>query len=589
MAKESILIVEDNVGLVELLRDVLQPLNYRLSFALDGRQGLEKALAEHPDLILMDLNLPQMSGIKVLEALRKHGCDSAVILMTAYGSEDTAVRAFRLGVWNYVTKPFKVSEILTLIEQALNDRRLRRERERLVAELSRTNRVLSRRVRELATLHAVGRSVSSLMTVDKLLRRIVDAALRITEADIGAIFLPDESTGELRLEALCKDRSFFPCPTDGHPDHNAGQVLRSGRPLWVTPSNDGECFVASIECEANLALYVPIKLGSRVVGVMGVAYISDPQVPRSEVEGQLTALADYVAIALNNAQLYEELQQQTRQLVTLNRIARMVTSSLEMDEVMQAVVRSVNQILRVETGSLVLLDEETDELIFMVTLRGDTAKFAHFRLKVDQGIVGWVVQHGQPVRVKDASQDPRFYPIVDRVTEFRTRSVLCVPLIIPGKVIGAIEVVNKIDESSPDGIGEFTEQDESLLMAVAAFVAMAIENARLHHAMRKAVAVQTLHETVVTLAHHVNNPLQVLLSISQLLKARLNNSQIPDVIEHETQKIAAAIAVLRELTSPQSVSYMGSTHMLDIEKSLQEKLASLDTGELSREQLTWDL
>ncbi len=586
MPQESILIIEDNVGLVELLRDVLQPLNYRLSVALDGRQGLEKALAERPDLILMDLNLPQMSGIEVLEALRERGCDSAVILMTAYGSEDTAVRAFRLGVWNYITKPFKVSELLTLIKQALDDRRLRRERERLVAELSRTNRILSRRVKELATLQAIGRSVSSLMTVDKLLRRIVDAALRLTEADIGAIFLPDKATGELHLEALCKDRSFFPCPTDGEPDQHATQVLRTGRPLWITPSADDRCFVASLGCEANAALYVPVKLGSRVVGVMGVAYTRETPMPALEVEGQLTALADYVAIALNNAQLYGELQQQTRQLITLNRIARMVTSSLEMDEVMQAVVRSVNQILRVETGSLVLLDEESGELVFKITLRGDTARIAHFRLKVGQGIVGWVVQHGQPVRVKDATQDPRFYPIVDRVTEFRTRSVLCVPLIIPGKVIGAIEVINKIDESSPDGIGEFTERDESLLLAVAAFVAMAIENARLHQAMRKTVAVQTLHKVVVTLAHHVNNPLQVLLSISQLLKSRLDNSQIPEVIEHETQKIAAAIAVLRELTSPQSISYMGATQMLDIEKALQDKLSSLDTKELSSKRLT---
>ena len=238
---------------------------------------------------------------------------------------------------------------------------------------------------------------------------------------------------------------------------------------------------------------------------------------------------------------------------------------------MWAVVRSVNDILRVETGSLVLLDEESDELVFEITLQGDTEKLAPFRMKVGQGIVGWVVQTGQSVRVNDVSNDPRFYDGVDQAIGFRTHCILCVPLTIPGKIIGAIEVINKIDDLASDGLGQFTEQDEELLHATAAFVAMAVENARLHEAMRDTIASQTVHDTVTTLSHYVNNPLQALMGLAQSLKKEY---EVADLIECKVKEIAAAISVLQDITSPESTVYLGSIQMLDIEKELQARLSS---------------
>jgi two-component system NtrC family sensor kinase len=428
-AGERILIIDDKIEIVSFLLDLLKPLGYMLSYALSGEQGLTQAIADQPDLILLDFNMPGMSGLEVLQALRQRDCRSAVILMTLYGSESVAVRAFRLGVRDYISKPFDIGELLAAIERALEEARLRRERAWLLVELGRTNQELTH--------------------------------------------------------------------------------------------------------------------------------------------------------------LYQQSQQQAEQLATINRIAGAVVSSLDLKEVMQTVVRSVKEILHAETATLALIDVESGELVFEVRLAQDIKEQGEWaagdgepvRVQIGQGIIGWSVQAGESVRVNDVPQDARFYPVVDQATGFRPRSVLCVPLSITGKVIGVIEAINKLDDQAPDGIGQFTGQDEELLSGAAAFVAMAVENARLHEAMRGTIAGQTVRDTVVTLSHYVNNPLQVLMGSAEILRLHMRDNptakQSADRIETEVRKIAAVMSVLRDLATPESTVYMGAIQMLDVKKELQARLAEI--------------
>lgn len=136
MATETILVVDDNVELLDLLeKQVLKRLGYRARCALDGIQGLEMARQIKPDLIMLDMNLPRMSGMTVLKALRKHNIHVPVIFMTGEGSEYVAIQAFRLGVFDYLTKPFSVSVLEETLNRALQTVRLAREREQLTQSL----------------------------------------------------------------------------------------------------------------------------------------------------------------------------------------------------------------------------------------------------------------------------------------------------------------------------------------------------------------------------------------------------------------------------------------------------------------------
>jgi len=143
LAGELVLVVDDSRVFRDLVvNHILEPNGFKSLAAIDGEQGLHLALNESPDLIVLDMLMPKMTGIQVLEALHQQGRDIPVILMTIHGSEDVAVRAFRLGAKDYVSKPFEVEELLDAIERALTEVRLRRERDALTQQLEAQHRQL---------------------------------------------------------------------------------------------------------------------------------------------------------------------------------------------------------------------------------------------------------------------------------------------------------------------------------------------------------------------------------------------------------------------------------------------------------------
>lgn len=135
MEKETILIVDDSLDLVKLLTLLLSP-KYHVIKAYDGYQGLKHAQTYHPDLILLDMNMPRMSGMKMLEALRETNCNAPVVFMTAVGSEHVAIQAFKLGVHDYLPKPFENNILEETLDHALNETRLIRERAQLTKQLA---------------------------------------------------------------------------------------------------------------------------------------------------------------------------------------------------------------------------------------------------------------------------------------------------------------------------------------------------------------------------------------------------------------------------------------------------------------------
>ena len=116
---QSILVVEDNPDLAFGLRNNLEIEGYAVDVAADGVTGLELALRNRPDLVVLDLMLPGLDGYRVLQALRQNGSTVPVLLLTARGDEADKVRGFKLGADDYVTKPFGLLELLARVEALL--------------------------------------------------------------------------------------------------------------------------------------------------------------------------------------------------------------------------------------------------------------------------------------------------------------------------------------------------------------------------------------------------------------------------------------------------------------------------------------
>lgn len=131
----------------------------------------------------------------------------------------------------------------------------------------------------------------------------------------------------------------------------------------------------------------------------------------------------------------------------------------------------IQQVMNVEAGSLLFLED--NELEIAVAFNIKIKSMNKFRLKLGQGIAGYAAARGEAIIVNDTEKSSHFFPVIDDVSGFTTRSALCVPMISQGKVIGVIEVLNKIN-------GEFGFDDQDLLQAIATSVCIALENARLY-------------------------------------------------------------------------------------------------------------
>ncbi|MEK6256540.1 MAG: GAF domain-containing protein, partial [Chloroflexota bacterium] len=219
---------------------------------------------------------------------------------------------------------------------------------------------------------------------------------------------------------------------------------------------------------------VPLNAGAETIGVISIAS-RDPGVAYAEEQKNLLqAVADQAAGAIVKARLLEESERRARQLATLNEVARSLTSTLEIDPLLNGILQSATSILNCEAGSLLLVDQETDELVFEVTAGPVADDLTGTRLAQGVGLVGQSVDSRNPIIVNDVEQSNSWSDETDKETGFITRDLLVVPMMVKDNVIGVIEVINKRDRSP------FSPEDQELLMAFTGQAAILVENARLY-------------------------------------------------------------------------------------------------------------
>jgi len=164
-------------------------------------------------------------------------------------------------------------------------------------------------------------------------------------------------------------------------------------------------------------------------------------------------------------------------------IAKALTSTLQLDQVLKTIMEKVNDLMSPDTWSLLLVDEETNELYFQVATGMASEKLKDVRVRVGEGIAGWVAKSGEAAIVPDVSADPRFSGQVDKVTNMLTHSVICVPIRTKDRVLGVIEIINYV------GKRDFGSEDLGLLQAMADYAAIALENA---------IHFKRIHELTIT-------------------------------------------------------------------------------------------
>ena len=306
---ERVLIIDDSQEIREFVSEyILKPKGFEVLMATNGLMGLEMAIAKEPDLIIIDQQMPRLTGLEVLQKLRERDVQVPAILVTAHGSEDTAVSGFRLGIRDYIIKPIDVDEISESVDRALRESRLQRERDQLVQQLMESNSQLQRRAQELNVLYGVGKSVSSSLDLEEVLHRVVEAAVYVVGAEEGMLMLLDEEQGELYIRASKNLDSKAQSMRKRVNDSLAGKVLQTKRAIAV--GGDSQWKRTHTALLVKSLIYVPLILQDKPIGVLGVTNrVKDTSFDSNDTRA-LSALAGYTTIAINNANIFSQIQQE---------------------------------------------------------------------------------------------------------------------------------------------------------------------------------------------------------------------------------------------------------------------------------------
>ncbi len=293
----NILVIDDSRPIREFVVEALSDKEgFAVSEAADGAEGVEAILAQPPDLVLCDLEMPRLNGFQVVDTLRAHQIDIPIILITSHGSEAIAVEFFRKGVKDYLSKPFTAEEMHAAIDRALTEVRLRQEKEALTQHLAAANQQLRQRVQELDILYRVGKSVTALLTQDQLLERVLDAVFYVISAEEATLLLMDPQDGTLQAKL--------------HRQRVPGDVRQVSRRSTEELASDAARKGSITTTGAMVS--APLRVGDQTIGVLGVGNRISSR-PFSPHEQQLLlALADYAAIALENARLYDKVRRADR-------------------------------------------------------------------------------------------------------------------------------------------------------------------------------------------------------------------------------------------------------------------------------------
>ena len=218
-----------------------------------------------------------------------------------------------------------------------------------------------------------------------------------------------------------------------------------------------------------------------------------------------------------------------KELSTFNEIAKLLNSSLNLREVLSMVMRLIANLVKAEAWSVALVDRETNELVFEATTGEKSQKIKEMRLQMGQGIAGWVARQRKPAIIQDVSTDPRFFSQVDETTDFKTKSILCVPLISKGTLVGVVEVINKL------GGGPFTENDLELISSLVDHAAVAIHNTELYDRTKKKVKeLSLLYEVGAAIASTLDLE-EMLHKAAHLIKMSLDCSYIAIFLKEPTK------------------------------------------------------
>ena len=393
--------------------------------------------------------------------------------------------------------------------------------------------VIERKNYIIASMKEIGHALSTTLSQENLLQLIISKTTDLMEADRSSLFLVDKEAGQIwSLIAQGDNMQEIRLPLGMG---IAGTVAKTGKTINIPDAYKDKRFNPAVDKQTGYRtrsiLCMPMRShDGSILGVIQVLNkLSGPFT--ADDETLLDALSSQAALSLQNSELYTELQTQHLDLVmaqerlqakigeidTLYEIEREVGRSENVEKLLDSIMQKTMKFMQAEAGSVLLKEAGTNQLFFKVAMgeKGDDVKKE--RLKVGEGIVGWVAEKGEPLLVSDAYLDERFRKDIAEKVGFPTKSIICVPLIVEDEILGAMELINKVDEQGKPLDQSFTQDDAKLLQLIGSQVAKAIHVTQLRNEQERNERLATIGQMISGLMHDMQTPMTSIVGFVELM------------------------------------------------------------------------
>jgi putative nucleotidyltransferase with HDIG domain len=293
----QILVVDDELVIRQILADFLTMEGYQVQTAEDGRAALDKLETTTFDIVISDMKMPRMGGIELIETIRDRGVDVLTVIMTAYGTVETAIDAMKKGAYDYLLKPFKMEEVIRVVERGLQNRKLVRE-----------NMIL----RETIALYRATEEIATTLSLSEVLDQLTQTTLRETPADEVILHLTAEGGQVTLCTRAARNVSKFT------PEQlNLGALFgaHSGNQPVLVHGERCAAFLTKDAPSVTSLLSIPLRVPQRILGLI-TAVSTTPGNRFSEGQRKLLSLlGGRAAASMDNIRLFENLQATFRETI----------------------------------------------------------------------------------------------------------------------------------------------------------------------------------------------------------------------------------------------------------------------------------
>ncbi len=392
--------------------------------------------------------------------------------------------------------------------------------------LERLRAELQRQESRTRAIMEVGRSLTAISDIDELLRLIVDRVTKLMEADRSTIFLLDRDRGEIWSKvAQGEEIAEIRMPRS---KGVAGWVIDQGKNINLKDVYRDERFNPDIDRSTGYhtesLLCVPLR--GKQGNVLGAIQTLNKRGGHFTVEDErlLETIGSQVSIAIENAQLVlsvldknielveaqEKLARKVEELDVLYKLEKEISSAIGQEEILYRLLRKAVDLVACDAGSILILAEDSEELIFASAVGSRQDAVRKLRLPRGAGVAGWVAEHGQTARVNHPGSDPRHLKDLEKELEFPVKNLLAVPLAVGGEVIGAVELLNKRG-------GTFEDDDEKLATLIAGQAAAAVQVGRLRDQREKEERLSSIGQMLSGVIHDFRTPMTIISGYVQLM------------------------------------------------------------------------